>query len=52
MMLDHIGQPAAARRTRSALESALRDRDSLTPDLGGSRSTDAFAAAVVSRLSS
>jgi isocitrate dehydrogenase (NAD+) len=52
MMLDHIGQPAAARRTRSALESALRDRDSLTPDLGGSRSTDEFADAVVSRLSS
>jgi len=50
MMLDHIQQPEPARRARTALEATLLARDSLTPDLGGTKGTDAFAAAILSRL--
>jgi isocitrate dehydrogenase (NAD+) len=50
MMLDHIEQSAVAARIRTALEATLQARDSLTPDLGGSRGTDAFANAILSRL--
>jgi isocitrate dehydrogenase (NAD+) len=50
MMLDHIEQSAVAARIRTALEATLHARDSLTPDLGGSRGTDAFANAILSRL--
>jgi len=50
MMLDHIGQGDAAARVTAALKAALHDRDSLTPDLGGSAGTDEFADAIVRRL--
>jgi len=50
MMLDHIGQGDVARRITGALEAALREQDSLTPDLGGSAGTDDFADAVLRRL--
>lgn len=50
MMLDHIGQPAAATRIRTALEAIVRAGEVLTPDLGGSATTDAFADAVIRRL--
>jgi isocitrate dehydrogenase (NAD+) len=50
MMLDHIGQPEAAERVRRALGDTLRHGQDLTPDLGGSASTEAFATAVVRRV--
>jgi len=39
MLLDHIGEAAAARRVRAAVDRVLSEPDRLTPDLGGSAST-------------
>jgi isocitrate dehydrogenase (NAD+) len=50
MMLDHLEQTDVAERIRVALGQTIRESDSLTPDLGGSKGTDAFAAAIISRL--
>ena len=50
MMLQHMGQPAPAERIRNALEQAIREGDSLTPDLKGTGTTDSFADAVIRRL--
>jgi isocitrate dehydrogenase (NAD+) len=50
MMLQHMGQPAPAERIRHALEQAIREGDSLTPDLKGTGSTQSFADAVIRRL--
>jgi isocitrate dehydrogenase (NAD+) len=50
MLLDHIGQQDVATRVRRAVESAIRDHDSLTPDLGGSATTDRYAEALMKRL--
>ncbi len=49
-MLDHLGQPENARRLRLAIRATLDARDRVTPDLGGSGSTDSLADAVISRL--
>jgi len=50
MMLDHIDQKAVGDRIRAAVEETIRAGDSLTPDLGGTKGTEAFASAVISRL--
>jgi isocitrate dehydrogenase (NAD+) len=50
MLLDRIGQDAAARRIRTALHVCLRECDSLTRDLGGTASTGEFARSVIGRL--
>ncbi|HEX6749507.1 MAG TPA: isocitrate/isopropylmalate family dehydrogenase [Longimicrobium sp.] len=50
MMLDHLGQREPAQRIRTALEAAIREKDSLTPDLKGSGTTQTFTDAVVRRL--
>jgi isocitrate dehydrogenase (NAD+) len=50
MMLQHIGQNDAATRVREALEATIRERDSLTPDLKGNGTTQAFTDAVVRRI--
>jgi isocitrate dehydrogenase (NAD+) len=50
MMLDHLEQTDVAERIRAALAQTIRESDSLTPDLGGSKGTDAFAAAIMTRL--
>lgn len=42
MMLDHLGHPEAAEDVTSALTAALASADVLTPDLGGTASTDEF----------
>jgi isocitrate dehydrogenase (NAD+) len=49
-MLDHLGQPENARRLRLAIRATLDARDRVTPDLGGTGSTDSLADAVISRL--
>ena len=49
LMLDHIGETAAARRVRQALQEALAGTVR-TRDLGGTASTSEFADAVIRRL--
>src|SRR6266511_4106041 len=50
MMLDHVGELAAATRLRRALETAIVKDNVRTKDLGGSASTTEFARAVARRL--
>jgi isocitrate dehydrogenase (NAD+) len=49
-MLDHIERPEEARRLRAAIRATLTARDRMTPDLGGTGSTESFADAIISRL--
>jgi isocitrate dehydrogenase (NAD+) len=49
-MLDHLGMPDQATRLRNAIVATLEAKDSLTPDLGGSGNTTAFAKAITARL--
>jgi isocitrate dehydrogenase (NAD+) len=48
-MLDHLGMPEKATRLREAIVATLEAGDSLTPDLGGSGNTMAFAKAIAGR---
>ncbi|WP_399682675.1 isocitrate dehydrogenase [Xenophilus sp.] len=48
-MLDHLGKHDAATRLREAIEATLTAGDSLTPDLGGTGTTMAFAQAIAKR---
>ncbi len=50
MMLDHIGELAAADRLRRAVETAIAKDNVRTKDLGGSASTAEFARAVARRV--
>jgi isocitrate dehydrogenase (NAD+) len=47
LMLNHIGEQAAATHIRASLDVVLRDGAVRTRDLGGTASTSAFAAEVV-----
>jgi len=49
-MLDHLGKPELGNRLRAAIRDAMADKDSLTPDLGGSGSTTSFANAIAARV--
>lgn len=49
MMLDHLGEPAAAARVRHAVDTVLRDGPR-TPDLGGTATTDDVTRAIVDGL--
>jgi isocitrate dehydrogenase (NAD+) len=49
-MLDHLGKLDEAARLRAAIRATLAARDRVTPDLGGTGSTDSFAAAISERL--
>jgi isocitrate dehydrogenase (NAD+) len=49
-MLDHLGTPDEAARIRAGIRSALAAHDRLTPDLGGSGTTERFAAALIERM--
>src|SRR4029078_11159098 len=51
-MLDHLGKPELGNRLRAAIRDAMADKDSLTPDLGGSGSTTSFANAIAARVAS
>ncbi|KAA2285579.1 isocitrate dehydrogenase [Arenimonas fontis] len=48
-MLDHMGRCDEARRLRQAIVDTLQARDGLTPDLGGSGTTQDFARAIAAR---
>ena len=50
MMLDHIGEAAAARSVRNALHQIYRQGKTLTPDVGGTASTATFTEAVIRAL--
>ena len=51
MMLDHIGEAAAARRVEAALDRVYREGKFLTKDVGGSATTADFTQAVIRALS-
>jgi isocitrate dehydrogenase (NAD+) len=50
MMLIHLGEQPAANRLRAAIERVYVEAKCLTPDVGGSASTQEFTAAVVQAL--
>jgi isocitrate dehydrogenase (NAD+) len=50
MMLQHMEMRDQAARITKALEATIQAGDSLTPDLGGSGTTDSFTDAVLKRL--
>jgi isocitrate dehydrogenase (NAD+) len=49
-MLDHLAMQDQARRLRAAIRATMAAKDRVTPDLGGSGNTSAFADAIISRL--
>ena len=50
MMLEYMNDDERATRIRTALESTIRERKTITRDLGGTASTDQFTDAVIARL--
>jgi tartrate dehydrogenase/decarboxylase/D-malate dehydrogenase len=50
MMLDHLGEPAAAARLMRAIERVTADASLHTPDLGGKATTDDVTTAVCEAL--
>jgi isocitrate dehydrogenase (NAD+) len=50
MMLDHLGEQAAAARVREAVHGVLREGKKLTRDLGGSSGTTEITEAIAARL--
>jgi tartrate dehydrogenase/decarboxylase / D-malate dehydrogenase len=50
MMLDHLGEPKAAAAIMAAIEGVLADADALTPDMGGTASTEELGAAIAARI--
>jgi isocitrate dehydrogenase (NAD+) len=50
MMLEHLGQPAAAARLRRAITATIREAGIRTRDLGGTASTREFGDAVAARV--
>jgi len=49
-MLDHLGMLDEARRVRVAIRDAVSLRDRVTPDLGGTGTTEGFADALIERV--
>jgi isocitrate dehydrogenase (NAD+) len=50
MMLDHLNEPAAARKIEAALHKVYRERKASTHDVGGKATTAEFTAAVIGAL--
>jgi len=50
MMLEYMNDDERASRIRNALESTIRDKKTVTRDLGGTASTDQFTDAVIAKL--
>ncbi len=50
LMLDHLGEPRAARRIMQAIELVTGRREHLSPDLGGGATTEEVTAAVIAAL--
>ena len=49
-MLDHLGMVDKATRVRDAIRATLAAHDRVTPDLGGTGTTETFAEALVERV--
>ena len=49
-MLEHLGRVEEARRLRAAIIATMQERDHLTPDLGGTGTTQSFADAIASHI--
>ncbi len=52
LMMQHLGEPAAAERIMTALRAVTGEGRVRTPDLGGKSTTREFAAAVIENLGS
>ena len=50
MMLDHLGESAAARAVEAAFEKVLRESDLRTPDMEGNAQTSEMGEAVAAAL--
>jgi isocitrate dehydrogenase (NAD+) len=50
MMLEYMNDDERAKRIRDALETTIRERKTITRDLGGAASTDQFTDAIIARL--
>ena len=50
MMLEHLKEMEAAKRLQQAIETIYSEGDSLTPDVGGTATTEQFTAALVRQL--
>jgi isocitrate dehydrogenase (NAD+) len=50
-MLDHLGHVDHANRLRQAIRDTLTAKDGVTPDVGGTGTTQSFAKAVAARVS-
>ena len=51
MMLDHLQEQACAKRIRRAVDQVLAAKHALTPDLGGSATTQQYTQAIIDALS-
>ena len=49
-LLDHMGDTERAARVKGAIEQTLRERKTLTADVGGTATTDQFTDAVIDNL--
>jgi isocitrate dehydrogenase (NAD+) len=49
-MLDHLDMVAKATRLRNAIRDVMDARDRVTPDVGGTGTTDTFGDAIVERI--
>jgi isocitrate dehydrogenase (NAD+) len=50
LMLEHLNDHARARRIRDAMEGVIRERKTVTRDLGGTATTAQFSDAIIARL--
>jgi isocitrate dehydrogenase (NAD+) len=50
MMLEYMNEGERSMRIRTALETTIRERKTVTRDLGGTASTDEFTHAIIARL--
>ena len=50
MMLRHLGEGSAAEKVEKAVQNLLTEGEILTPDLGGTSSTDSVGTAIVNAL--
>jgi len=50
LMLEHLRDHTRARRIRDAMESVIRERKTVTRDLGGTATTAQFTDAIIARL--
>jgi len=50
MMLEYMNEDERASRIRTALETTIREKKTVTRDLGGTASTDQFTDAVIAKL--